>query len=249
MFEPIPSAPLPEDVEETPMYLTRAFLDPRSREVRADRRSPESLHRTVMRAFPDDAGPSPRRAHAVLYRLDEDRADRLVLLIQSGTRPMTERWPVGYVLDVSGDLDLAFSSVGDNPAVRSLEAQRTQLSLGRRFAFRLRANTTKKIDTKTGPDGAKRHGRRVPVRGDEERLRWLTRHAEAAGFAVEEGNVRVTEVAASAGRGRKSVTVGGALFEGVLVVRDVDRFVTALESGIGPAKAYGFGLLSIARLP
>lgn len=44
------------------------------------------------------------------------------------------------------------------------------------------------------------------------------------------------------------MTVGGALFEGVLVVDNVDRFVRALESGIGPAKAYGFGLLSIARV-
>jgi CRISPR system Cascade subunit CasE len=230
------------------MYLTRAFLDPKSRDVRADVRNPESLHKTVMRGFPDHAGPSPRGAHAILYRLDRDRADRLVLLVQSRTKPMIERWPAGYVLDMDGDLDLAFSNVGENPAVRSIEAERATLRPGRRFAFRLRANTTKKIDTKTGPDGIRRHGRRVPVRGDEERLRWFARHAEAAGFAVEGGQVRITEIAASGGRGGKSVTVGGALFEGVLVVRDVNRFIRALEAGIGPAKAYGFGLLSLARV-
>jgi CRISPR system Cascade subunit CasE len=229
------------------MYLTRAFLDPKSRDVRADVRNPESLHKTVMRAFPDDAGPSPRGAHAVLHRLDEDRGDRLVLLVQSRTKPMIERWPVGYVLDMGGDLDLAFSSVGENPAIRDLEAQLATLSSGRRFAFRLRANTTRKVDSKSGPDGARRHGRRVPVRGDEERLRWFARHAEAAGFATEDHEIRVTEVAARGGRGGKSVTVGGALFEGILVVRDVDRFVRALSSGIGPAKAYGFGLLSITK--
>ena len=70
------------------MYLTRAFLDPRSRDVRADFKNPESLHKTVMRAFPDATGPSPRRAHAVLHRLDQDRGDRLVLLVQSRTKPM-----------------------------------------------------------------------------------------------------------------------------------------------------------------
>jgi len=231
------------------MYLTRAFLDPKSRDVRADARNPESLHKTVMRVFPDDAGPSPRSAHAVLHRLDQDRGDRLVLLIQSRTKPMVERWPSGYVLDMGGDLDLAFSNVGENPAIRSIAAESAALVLGRRFAFRLRANTTKKIDTKTRADGIKRHGRRVPVRGDEERLQWLARRAEAAGFGFDDGQVRVTEIAASGGRGGKSVTVGGALFEGVLVVRDVERFVRALETGIGPAKAYGFGLLSIARIP
>jgi CRISPR system Cascade subunit CasE len=231
------------------MYLTRAFLDPKSRDVRADVRNPESLHKTVMRAFPDDAGPSPRGAHAILHRLDQDRGDRLVLLVQSHTKPMIERWPAGYVLDIGGDLDLAFSSVGENPAVRSVETERAALRPGRRFAFRLRANTTKKVDTKTGPDGVRRHGRRVPVRGDEERLHWFARHAEAAGFAVEGDQVRITEIAPSGGRGGKSVTVGGALFEGILVVRDADLFREALASGIGPAKAYGFGLLSIARAP
>lgn len=231
------------------MYLTRAFLDPKSRDVRADVRNPESLHKTVMRAFPDDSGPAPRRANAVLYRLDEDRRDRLVLLLQSRIKPIFERWPTGYVLAVGSDLDFSFSNIGENPATRSLDAQRAAISVGARFAFRLRANTTKKIDTKTGPDGVHRNGRRVLVRGDEERQRWLARHAEAAGFAVEGRDVQITEIAARGGRGGKSVTVGGALFEGILVVRHVERFVDALESGIGPAKAYGFGLLSIARVP
>ena len=52
----------------------------------------------------------------------------------------------------------------------------------------------------------------------------------------------------SGGRGGKSVTVGGALFEGVLVVATSTVSFDALESGIGPAKAFGFGLLSIARV-
>ncbi len=231
------------------MYLTRAFLDPKSRDVRADLRNPESLHKTVMRAFPGDAGPSARSALAVLHRLDQDRGDRLVLLVQSRTRPVVERWPAGYVLDMGGDIDLAFSGVGENPAVRNVERERAALRPGARFAFRLRANTTKKIDTKSAADGARRHGRRVPVRGDDERLRWFARRAEAAGFAVDQNEVRITEVAASGGRGGKSVTVAGAVFEGILVVSDVDRFVRALEAGIGPAKAYGFGLLSIAKAP
>jgi CRISPR system Cascade subunit CasE len=230
------------------MYLTRAFLDPASRTVRADLRNPESLHKTVMRAFPDDAGASPRRDHAVLHRLDEERGERLVLLIQSRTKPVPARWPSGYVLDVGSDLDLAFSSVGDNPAIRSIDAERASFCAGRRFSFRLRANTTRKIDTKSRPDGVRRHGRRVPVRGDEERMRWFARRAEAAGFTFDAGEVRVLEVAARGGAGAKKVTLAGALFEGVLVVRDVDLFLDALENGIGPAKAYGFGLLSIATV-
>jgi CRISPR system Cascade subunit CasE len=162
---------------------------------------------------------------------------------------MTERWPAGYVLKMEGDLDLAFTGIGENPAIRRVNVERAAIQAGRRFVFRLRANTTKKIDTKSGPNSVRRHGRHVPVRGDDERMAWFTRHADAAGFAVDGGNVRMIEIRAMGGRGAKSVTVAGALFEGVLVVGDADRFRAALEAGIGPAKAYGFGLLSIAPEP
>ena len=42
------------------------------------------------------------------------------------------------------------------------------------------------------------------------------------------------------------LTFASVLFEGVLEVTDAERFRQALEQGIGSAKAYGFGLLSIA---
>ena len=35
-------------------------------------------------------------------------------------------------------------------------------------------------------------------------------------------------------------------FEGLLQVSDPDRFVGAIRSGIGSAKGFGFGLLSVA---
>jgi len=43
------------------------------------------------------------------------------------------------------------------------------------------------------------------------------------------------------------LTVGDVLFDGRLVVTDADRFRETLTAGIGSGKAYGFGLLSIAR--
>ncbi len=228
------------------MYLTRAYLDPTSRQVRADLRSPEGLHKTVMRAFAQHTGPLLRAAEAVLHRLDHDSGDRLVLLVQSRSRPMVQGWPAGYALDARHDPDLVSLNVGENPVTRDVRAERAAIQAGQRFVFRLRANTTRKIHTKTGPDGIARHGRRVPLRGDEERLRWLTRHAEAAGFSVNPDQLRITEVAAATGRGGKTVTLAGATFEGMLLVTDAERFRAALECGIGPAKAYGFGLLSIA---
>lgn len=230
------------------MYLTRAFLNPSSRAVRSDLRDPENLHKTIMRAFPSDSGPSARMTHAVLHRLDYERDERAVLLIQSTTRPETDKWPEGYVLNLSSDMDQAFSAVIENPAVRSVEAQHAAFREGDRLAFRLRANTTRKIDTKTGPDGLKRNGKRVPVRGDEARVEWLERKATASGFSFDSTAIRVTEMAPIGSKGAKTITVAGALFDGILTVTNVEQFRAAVRKGIGPAKSYGFGLLSVKPL-
>lgn len=49
---------------------------------------------------------------------------------------------------------------------------------------------------------------------------------------------------------RKSrVTIHTATFEGRLEITDPERFATTLLAGIGPSKAYGCGLLTLAPLP
>ena len=46
---------------------------------------------------------------------------------------------------------------------------------------------------------------------------------------------------------RQRLTFGDVLFEGRLRVTDAALFRQTLEHGIGSGKAYGFGLLSVAR--
>jgi CRISPR system Cascade subunit CasE len=224
------------------MFLTRAILDPEHPDVRRDLRNPEDLHRTVMRAFPRSEAPSPRREYGVLHRVDE-HGGRLVLLIQSQTEPDPSRWPNGYLLAPERDIDFALVDAGSNPSVRSLEGDRHSLRTGRRLIFRLRANTTRRVDTKTREEGVRRHGRRVPLRDDEARIAWLERQAKRAGFTVDRSRLRLREVALSRGR---RVTFEGTVFEGVLEIIDEERFRAALAEGLGPAKAFGFGLLSLA---
>jgi CRISPR system Cascade subunit CasE len=228
------------------MYLVRAFLNPVSRAVRADLADVMGLHRTLMRAFPDNAGPSSRKQHGVLYRVDEDvRRGRVVLLVQSATRPDFARLPAGYILDLGDDFDLG-AGVSENPAVRMVNEERERIVVDDRFAFRLRANTTKKIPKLDSATKAPtKNGKRVPVRGDDGRLAWLARHAQKGGFAPED--VRVTEVPTRSGGGGRELTFAGAIFEGRLRVTNADAFRAALAEGIGPAKAFGFGLLSIQR--
>jgi CRISPR system Cascade subunit CasE len=228
------------------MYLARGVLNPASRDVQRDLSDAAHLHRTILKSFPNHVGGTPRKTLGVLYRVDENRRSaELVLFVQSASRPDFTHLPPGYFASSADDLDLALQGDG-NPRIRSLGQERAALTVGDRLVFRLQANATRKILTKSLADGTKQNGKRVPVRDDEARLDWLRRHAETAGFAVAE--VRVSEVAKRTGmRGAARLTLAGALFEGVLVVRDADLFRKALESGIGPAKAYGYGLLSIHR--
>jgi CRISPR system Cascade subunit CasE len=49
-------------------------------------------------------------------------------------------------------------------------------------------------------------------------------------------------------RKRSQLTFVSVLFEGRLRVTDPGKFRATLERGVGSAKAYGFGLLSIAPI-
>jgi len=81
-------------------------------------------------------------------------------------------------------------------------------------------------------------------------LSWLSRKAESNGFAFEPTAVLVDGYRqhrlAKAGAGQ--IRFSTLDFSGVLTVTDADRFVQSLYKGIGPAKAFGCGLLLVRRL-
>lgn len=101
--------------------------------------------------------------------------------------------------------------------------------------FRLRANP---VVTREG----KRSG--IP---DDEKVGWLTRKAEQGGFHLLGGRLLESGFVKARRRGAK-VMLSVATFEGVLTVVDEMRFRETLEQGVGPAKAFGMGLLSVALL-
>ena len=118
------------------------------------------------------------------------------------------------------------------------------------YRFSLLANPTKK-ETKPGPDGRKiRTGRRIGLYKPEELLAWMQRKAEAGGFAVE-GEPRIIPKPRSYFHQSKTKMNGvhhAVEFQGVLRVTDAAQFETTVHTGIGSAKAFGFGLLALAPL-
>lgn len=118
-----------------------------------------------------------------------------------------------------------------------------------RYRFSLLANPTKKLRV-DNPDGTrKKNGRRVPLTQREELVVWLTRKAEAGGFAINPDSLRTIP------RGREFFHKTGAQgthtaveFQGELMVTNPAQFRATVAAGIGSAKAFGFGLLVIAPI-
>ena len=225
------------------MHLSRLLLNPQHAEARRDLASPYQLHKTLATAFSDAPEGIHRQTHGVLFRVEEAGPGGVPVLVQSTSEPDWQRLPPGYALRLDGPK--AFE-----PTFRE----------GQRLRFRLVANPVRRVRI----DG-KEHPRRCALVHPRAKegvemgyLDWLERQGreateerEAAGFTI----VEVADVPFRLDRKRRVGTEEiaksriphfGVRFDGVLTVTDPDKLAVAMRKGIGPAKAFGFGLLSLA---
>ena len=217
------------------MYLSRLILNPRTRRVQKEVAAPYQMHRSLMKAFPDNLKPGDER---VLFRLKtHPRTGALTLLVQSLTLPdwswLAEPNARGYLLPVDEP----------NPAVKSFDLN---LVSGQVLAFRLRANPTVKRRF-----NEKDH-KRVGIYSEEKQIEWLKRKGEQGGFRVL--SVRTSNQGTVNGyirrdEERHKLKLLAVQFDGLLQVTDPNRLRETVRQGIGSGKSLGFGLLSLARPP
>lgn len=202
------------------MYLTRLALDPRSALARRDLGDPYEMHRTLTRAFIANETNKPSR---FLWRLEAQGhawADPVVL-VQSEAAPV---W---------GELQALPNYLKKSAETKSLSAANL-VALGKSYRFRLLANPT-----------VTRAGKRYGLAAEAEQLAWLVRQGERYGFVVENAFVSSSDVLKSR-KDNMRINVQRAVFDGILRVHKPALLAGALTNGIGPAKAFGCGLLSIA---
>lgn len=249
----------------TPLFLSRLILNPHSRQVMNEMAHPYEMHRTLMRAFPrarDESQCKARGEFGVLFRADvDDVAGVVKVYVQSRIKP---DWSFLKGLDyLSADAEVPRCEFKDvMPACRTIQK-------GQILSFRLRANPTKRIwkVTKGGPE---LKGKRVGLLHEEDQIDWLMRKGQErekgrpGGFAILQKKVndeigqerhvfRVSVCGEGKQKGRKReaglghvTTHLAVLFDGLLEITDTNAFLDTLVSGIGPGKAFGFGLLSVA---
>lgn len=216
------------------MFLSKLTLNLRCRDARRDISAPYELHRTLAHAFVTDADHDYRAQHQVLFRVEplSHASAQPVVLVQSSTEPNWHELPETYLLRV--------------PDVKVFALA---LTSGQTFGFRLLANPTKK---EKRPDH--RQGRRIalPDLTDGDGLTparaWLVRKGEQSGFQI----VYATSEDFWLGtdrrsQGKNAIPIYGVRFDGLLQITDANTLNNALINGIGPSKAFGFGLLSLIR--
>lgn len=237
------------------IFLSRVILDPLRRSVRRDLADCYQLHRTLLRAFPPvPDGVSAREHVGLLYRAEPyARHQRLIrVLVQSTQAPDWTLLPQDYCAPTPDDRP--------NPALRTIDDEYEHITVGMRLMFRLRANPTRRVSTKSVHDDACWHGKRVELRQEQAQLAWLARKGQDGGFRLlhvqaqpDVQEVHMSNLEKVRGWRPKAedhrampLHFGAVLFEGRLEVTDSDRFRSTLRIGVGSGKAFGFGLLSIA---
>lgn len=206
------------------------------RQVQADIGNLYDLHRTLKTAL-EKSGYS----ESFLFRVDMEISSRPVsLLLQTNriTDSLFNEMPENYCLEVMKSKDLAGLS--------------GLLQAGKTFRFFLRANPIRKIRNSDGKHPAKvplvHANRKINEKFESEGfVDWINRQAINNGFEVTKLIFfRTSTYQWRKGARSRQVPLFSVDYEGYLRVSDPFKLYNAITKGIGPSKAFGMGLLSLA---
>lgn len=214
------------------MYLAKLTLNPRNRQVMNELARPYEMHRTLLSLLPEGGIHQPRttdEAQGLLFRVDQTAQSPTPIVLVQANQP-----PNWAILQAKQDARRE-AYLFDRVDTKALELE---FSVGQHLRFRLRANPTKRLSAGKG-----HKGKRIGLYKLEEQLAWLDRKAQQHGFVVD------STIPSRQDHSEDRVNhleLFSVQFDGILQVTDPDRFLTAIQAGIGSGKAFGFGLLSVA---
>lgn len=250
------------------LHLSKITLNPQSRQVQNELMSSVEMHRTLCHAFPNLSEQQWREAR-VLFRVDDDN-EQLCALVQSHVAPdwgafaahlksryllgaprvksWEPRFEEGQTLRFRLQANPTFSPLIEGATRKNgrFKSRRTGLfreaerldwlrRQGQQHGFELPLVETT-LRASFGPDGRRRP---IPFRGG----------VEADELRLELPTCEVRDL--NDGRrfplkGDAAGQFSAARFDGVLRVTEPNAFALAVQNGVGHARGFGFGLLSLA---
>lgn len=201
------------------MYLTRLSL------IGDELTNPYEIHRMLWRTFPE----APDHERDFLFRIEQRNPRAATVLMQSLRQPNES-----------------------TSAVRILACKEFELNLrpDMRLNFALIANPTKMIKDEDGRLNAKGEAKkcRVPLIAEAQQIDWLKRKLNAA-VTVEVETIEIDKLPSlNFSKDRKRGKIQPYSFKGMLQVTDPMQLKNAIKLGIGPAKAFGCGLMLVRRI-
>lgn len=230
-------------------YLSRIYINPLRSLGQRYLRDPQFLHTEVLGGIS-----SPDVADRVLWRL-EVQPHRAAVIVLTRSRPSWE-----HMVERAG-----WPGVDEPQAlVRPYNGLLDSIARGRQFALLVKANPTSSTKHPQAPSAVQKErlaehsrprGVRVPHRTVEHQLAWFRDRIERWGFTplTDEHDVPAVRLVA---RDRMSfkkkptddhrVTLQTATYSALVAIDDPDAARRSLLDGVGPGKAYGLGLITLA---
>jgi CRISPR system Cascade subunit CasE len=258
------------------MFLSRLRINVARPGARRLLSSPQRLHAAVMSSFPDllpaapllpDASDGPR----VLWRLDRNAPAETFLLVVSPDRP-----DMTHIVEQAGWPAAAADRATLGWQTRPYGPFLDRLTAGSTWSFRLTANPVHHIRRKPSEpikrtahvtaahqmswlldaDRQQRAGFRISEKPDSKRLlpsgttqSGHPHHGDRFEVTVRDQRNLSFNKSRSNGPSRPPVSLVTVTFDGHLEVTDPERLRRTLVQGLGKAKAYGCGLMTLAPSP
>ena len=205
--------------------LSILTLNPKSRQCRNDMRNAQSMHRRIMALFPHTPSKQARQELGVLWRIEPNETP--TLLLQSVREPNFGSLPDGY---------------SDSHDHKNIDNHLASLRNGQIVRYRAMLNPVR--SSRAGGRNSQ-----TPIRFSEHQ-RWWEDRSERIGLVSVDAPVLIGQPAKHLNRNgvAPSVPIYSTRVDGIAEIADADNLRRAIESGVGRAKAWGCGLLTVARV-
>lgn len=186
-------------------------------------RNPYEIHRALWSVFPE----ARDQSRDFLFRVEKSSTRQAQVLMQSERLPEIET---------------------DTTRIQAYKSLDLDLPEGIQLRFLMVANPVKKITDEQGRVDARGTVKkcRVPLISEDSQVVWLKRKLDGAVLA---GNVDIEKkLPLNFRRGGRPGKIQPYVFKGILQINNTSAFKSLMMRGIGPAKAFGCGMLSLAAI-